>query len=144
MAVPLRDGAPGTPLDRLFQRREELRQNAASLARQTAAETNPGRREQLRKQLRRVEESGEHVSRYVRYMLALGHAWRIKTALRQARLATLAGAGLVIGGGAAVLQRDGRQRPTYVPVVTTTPPPAASPAASVPLRYAHDARPGER
>lgn len=86
------------PVDQIFARQEALRQNAASLVRQAAAEKDPQRRELYRTQLRRVEENGERIGTYARYVLALGHAWRIKAALQQARIATLAGAGLVVIG----------------------------------------------
>jgi hypothetical protein len=132
VAAPERAGAPDAPVDRLFKRQEELRQNAASLARQAAAEKDPARREQFRKQLRRVEENGERVGSYVRYVLALGHAWRIKAALQQARLATLAGAGLVIVGAALFFSSTASNGPAYVPVVTTTPAPAVSPTPTTP------------
>lgn len=85
-----------------------------------------------RANVRRVEESLDRVRRYVRHGLALGQAWRIKAALQRARLATLAGAGLVIVGAALFFIATGSNRPTYVPVVTTTPTatPAATPTAT--------------
>jgi hypothetical protein len=127
VAAPQRAGRPEDPVDRLFKRQAGLRQNAASLARQAAAEKNPARREQFSKQLRRVEENGERVGSYVRYVLALGHAWRVKAALQQARVATLGGAGLVIVGAALFFSATASNGPTYVPVVTTTPAPTVSP-----------------
>jgi hypothetical protein len=128
VAPPPRGGAPDTPLDRLFRRPEELRQNAASLARQAAVEKDPKRREQFQKQLRRVNDNRERVGRCIRYILVLGHAWRIKAALQQARLATLAGAGLVIVGAVLFFSSTASNGPTYVPVLTTAPTPTASPS----------------
>jgi hypothetical protein len=91
-------GVAAQTLDGLFERQDALRHNAVSLARQAAAEKSPQRRAQYQAQLRRVEDNGERVGRYVRWLLALGHAWRIKAALQRARMATLAGGGLVIVG----------------------------------------------
>jgi hypothetical protein len=118
-----------SPVSQLFERQEALRQNAASLVRQAAAEKDPNRHEQYRAHLRRVEENGERVGAYVRYVLALGHAWRIKAALQAARRATLIGAVLVIAGAALFFSATASSGPTYVPVVTTNPTPAASPTA---------------
>ncbi|MBO0806176.1 MAG: hypothetical protein J2P25_24275 [Nocardiopsaceae bacterium] len=126
VAAPPRDGAPDTPLDRLFERQQALRQNAASLVRQAAAEKDPHRREQYQAQLRRVEESGERVGTYVQYVLALGAAWRIKAALQLARRMTMAGAALVIIGAALFFIATASKGPTYVPVVTTRPTPTAT------------------
>lgn len=125
VAAPSRDGAPDTPVDRLFERQQALRQNAASLVRQASAEKDPQRREQYRAQLRRVEENGERVGTYVRYVLALGHAWRIKAALQRARRATLIGAALVIAGAALFFFATASSAPAYAP--RPYPLPAASP-----------------
>jgi hypothetical protein len=77
-----------------------------------------------------VEENGERVGAYVRYVLAFGHAWRFKAALQAARCATLAGAVLVIAGAALFFSATASSGPTYVPVETTSPTPAASPTAT--------------
>jgi hypothetical protein len=123
-------GVAAPTLDGLFQRQDALRRNAASLARQAAVEKNPQRRAQYQSQLRRVEENGQRVGRYVRFVLALGHAWRIKAALERARLMTLAGAGLVVIGAVLFFSSTGSNGPTYVPVVTTTPAPTGTPVPS--------------
>ena len=130
-AEPTDGGMAATPVDLLFNRQEALRQNAASLARLAKAQKGPQRREEFRTQIRRVEENGERVGRYVRFVLALGHAWRIKAALQRARLATLFGAGLVIIGAVLFFIATGNSGPVYVPVVTTTPTATAAPAHGV-------------
>jgi hypothetical protein len=87
-----------------------------------------------RDQIRRVEENGERVGRYVRYLLALGLAWQIKADLELSRKWTLTGAVLVIAGAVLFFSSTGSGGPAYVPVVTTTPAatsssaPAATPA----------------
>jgi hypothetical protein len=127
-------GIAATSVDGLFARQEVLRQNAASLARRAAWEQGPQRRAMYRDQIRRVEESGERVGRYVRYLLALGLAWQIKADLELSRKWTLAGAVLVIAGAVLFFSSTGSGGPAYVPVVTTTPAatsssaPAATPA----------------
>lgn len=121
---------PGAPVNQLFARQEALRQNAVSLVRQAAAEKDPHRREQYQVHLRRVEENGNRVGMYVRYVLALGHAWRIKAALQLARRATMLGAALVIAGAALFFSATASSGPTYVPVETTNPAPAASSTAT--------------
>jgi hypothetical protein len=121
---------PDSPVNQLFARQEALRQNAASLVRQAAAEKDPQRREQYRAHLRRVEENGGRVAKSVRYVLALGHAWRIKAALQVARRATLIGAVLVIAGAALFFSATASSGPTYVPVVTTNPTPSAAPTST--------------
>lgn len=128
-------GIAAASVDGLFARQQGLRQNAASLARQAAREKDPRRRAMYQDQLRRVEENGERVGRYVRYLLALGLAWQIKADLELSRKWTLAGAVLVIVGAVLFFGSTGSNGPTYVPVVTTTPtatsspPPAATPAS---------------
>jgi hypothetical protein len=129
-------GIAATSLDGLFSRQEGLRQNAASLARQAAREKDPQRRAMYQGQIRRVEENGERVGRYVRYLLALGLAWQIKADLELSRKWTLAGAVLVIAGAVLFFGSTGSGGPAYVPVVTTTPAatslpvPAATPAGN--------------
>jgi hypothetical protein len=70
--------------------------------------------------------NGERVGTCVRYVLALGHAWRVKAVLQLARRATLADAALVIAGAALFFSASASSGPTYVPVVTTNPTPATS------------------
>jgi hypothetical protein len=121
-------GVAAASVDGLFARQQGLRQNAASLARQAAREKDPRRRAMYQDQLRRVEENGERVGRYVRYLLALGLAWQIKADLELSRKWTLAGAVLVIAGAVLFFGSTGSNGPAYVPVVTTTPTATSSPA----------------
>ncbi len=123
-------GVAATSVDGLFDRQERLQQNAASLARQAAREKHPQRRTMYQDQIHRVEENGERVGRYVRYLLALGLAWQIKADLELSRKWTLAGAVLVIVGAVLFFSVTGNNGPTYVPVVTTTPAPTGSAAPS--------------
>jgi len=120
-------GVAATSVEELFRRQFALWENAASLMGQVARTKDPDRQALLQAQLRRVHDNGERVGKYVQWVLALGHAWRIKAALQQARLATLAGAGLVIVGAVLFFTSAGSNEPSYVPVVTTTPA-ASSPA----------------
>jgi hypothetical protein len=64
------------------------------------------------------------VDRYVRWLLALGHAWQVKAALERSRIATLAGGVLVIAGAVLFFSVTVSSGPTYVPVVTPTPAPS--------------------
>lgn len=123
-------GVAASSLDELFQRQEALLQNAASLAGQASRERDPDRHALLQAHLIRVQASGERAGRYVQWVLALGHAWRIKAALQQARLGTLAGAGLVIAGAVLFFTSAGSNGAEYVPVMTTTPAASASPTAT--------------
>jgi hypothetical protein len=121
-------GIAAASVDGLFARQEGLRQNAASLARQAPREKDPQRRAMYQEQLRRVEENGERVGRYVRYLLALGLAWQIKADLELSRKWTLVGSALVIVGAVLFFSVTGSNGPAYVPVVTTAPTATSSPA----------------
>jgi hypothetical protein len=121
-------GIAAASVDGLFARQEGLRQNAASLVRQAAREKDPRRRAMYRDQIRRVEENGERVGGYVRYLLALALAWQIKADLELSRKWTMTGALLVIVGGVLFFSSTGSGGPAYVPVVTTTPIPVATPS----------------
>jgi len=90
-------GLMATTVDGLFNLQAQYRQNAASLAKQAAAAKNP-RRAQLQAQVSRVEESAERVGRYVRWLLALGHAWQVKTDLEKSRRWLLVSGVLVVVG----------------------------------------------
>lgn len=114
-------GIAAASVDGLFARQEGLRQNAASLVRQAAREKDPQRRAMYRDQIRRVEENGERVGGYIRYLLALALAWQIKADLELSRKWTMTGAVLVIVGAVLFFSSTGSGGPAYVPVVTTTP-----------------------
>ena len=114
-------GVAAATVDGLFELQGKLRDIAASLARQAAAEKDLERRARIQAALARVEDNGERVSRYVRWLLALGHTWQVKAALERARVATLAGGVLVIVGAVLFFSVTGSSGPTYVPVVTTSP-----------------------
>jgi hypothetical protein len=124
-----------TSVDGLFARQQQLRENAASLARQISREKDPQRHTMYQNQIRRVEKNRERVGRYVQYVLALGSAWQIKADLELSRKWTLAGAMLVIIGAVLFFISTSNNEPTYVPVVTTTPAttstlvPTATPAS---------------
>lgn len=96
-----------------------------NLARQVAAEKDPGRREVLGRHLQRVARNAARADPYVRWLLMAAHAELVKAALRRSRVATMAGGVLVIVG--AVLFFSVASGPAYVPVVTTTPTATASP-----------------
>jgi hypothetical protein len=91
-------GVAATSVDGLFKRQDDNRAIAVDLARQMAAAKDPKRRAQLQAQLRRVEENAVRVAAYIRWLLALGHVWRIQEDLRRSRVVTFAGGTLVIIG----------------------------------------------
>jgi hypothetical protein len=113
-------GLAATSLDELFARRDSLRRNAVSLARQAATAQNSARRALIQAQLRRVEVNGERVGRYVRWVLALGHAWQVKAALERSRRMTLLGGLAVVAGAVLFFSAAGDNNPKYVPVLTPT------------------------
>ncbi len=111
-----------TTVDGLFELQAKYRQIAASLAAQAAVAKQPERRAQLQAQLSRVEENAERVGRYVRWLLALGHAWHVKTDLEKSRRWLLVGGVLVVVGAVMFFSAtDNNGGPTYVPVVTVSP-----------------------
>ncbi len=111
-------GLVATSLDGLFAKRDSLRRNAVNLARQAATAKDPARRTAIQIQLRRVEVNGERVGRYVRWILALGHAWQIKAALERSRRMTLLGGLAVVVGAVLFFSVVGDKKSEYVPVLT--------------------------
>jgi hypothetical protein len=127
-------GLAAASLDGLFARQNSLRRNAVSLARQVAAAKDPARRAVIQAKLRQVEVNGERLGRYVRWILALGHAWQVKAALERSRRMTLLGGLAVIVGAVLFFSAAGDDKPEYVPVltpaVTAVPTGTASPTAA--------------
>ena len=111
-------GVVATQVDALLLHQEV----AVDLARKTAAEKDPARRQVINRQLRRAEANAARAAPYVRWLLALAHVWQIEADLRRSRWFTLAGGLLVIVG--AVLFFTATSGPTYVPVLTPSPTPA--------------------
>jgi hypothetical protein len=108
--------------DLLEQRADTLAQIREVLTKQReSGQQAPQRLAHLRANVHRVDNNLLRVRQHVRYVLVLGHAWRIKAALQEARFATFAGAGLVVIGAALFFISTSSNGPTYVPVVTTTP-----------------------
>jgi hypothetical protein len=124
-------GVAATKVDDLLMHQEI----AVDLARKTAAENDPARRQVIMRQLRRTEANAARAAPYVRWLLALAHVWQIEADLRRSRWFTLAGGLLVVAG--AVLFFIATGGPTYVPVLTpqvTAVPSTTSPPAAVPGR----------
>ena len=114
----------------LFNRQEDLRQSVVSLSRQLGKEQDSKRRAVLQDALSRLLAQEETVSKYVRWVLALGHAWLIRAALERSRVATLGG-GVIVAVGAVLFFTATSSGPTYVPVLVPSPTATAS-SASVP------------
>lgn len=120
-------GLAATSLDGLFAKQNSLRRNAVNLAEQAATAKDPARRATIEAQLRRVEVNLERVGRYVRWILALGHAWQLKAALERSRRMTLLGGLAVIVGAVLFFSAAGENKPDYVPILT--PAPTSGPTA---------------
>jgi hypothetical protein len=123
-------GVAATTVDGLFELQGRYRQIAASLAVQAAAAKVPERRAQLEAQLSRVERDAERVGRYVRWLLALGHAWQVKTDLEKSRQWLLVSGVLVVAGAVMFFGATDNSGPAYVPVVTVSPTATTVPAAT--------------
>jgi hypothetical protein len=91
-------GVAAITVDGLFKRQDDNRAIAVDLARQMTAAKDLKRRAQFQAQLRRVEDTAAQVAVYIRWLLALGHVWRIQEDLRRSRVVTFAGGTLVIIG----------------------------------------------
>jgi hypothetical protein len=91
-------GVAAVTVDGLFKRQDRDRAIAVDLTKQMAAVKDPERRAQFQAALSRVEENAARTGVYIRWLLALGHAWRIKADLRRSRVFTLAGGVLVVVG----------------------------------------------
>ena len=122
-------GPVATKVDTLLLHREV----AVNLARLADQEKDPAKRAKLRAKLQQAEGNAKRAAPYVRWLLALGHVWRIKQALERSRWFTLAGGVLVIAGAVLFFLATG-SGPTYVPVLT--PQVTAVPASAVPLTAA--------
>lgn len=103
-------GVAATTVDGLFDRLDKLRQLAAELARQAAREKDLARLDRLQANLRRATENGEIVGTYVRWVLALGHAWLVRADLERSRWLTLAGGVLVVIGAVLFFSVTGSGR----------------------------------
>jgi hypothetical protein len=125
-------GVVATRVDALLLHQEV----AVDLARKTAAETDPARRQVIKRQLHRAEANATRAAPYVRWLLALAHVWQIEADLRRSRWFTLAG-GLLVVAGAVLFFAAAGGAPTYVPVLTpqvTAVPSATAPPTAIPVR----------
>jgi hypothetical protein len=123
-------GIAATTVDGLFELQDRYRQVAASLVAQVAVAQNPERRAQLCAQLSRVKGDTEQVGRYVRWLLALGHAWQVKSDLEKSRQWLLVSGVLVVAGAVMFFTATDNSGPAYVPVVTVSPTPATMPTSA--------------
>jgi hypothetical protein len=114
-------GVVAATVDDLFDLHDQLRANALDLARQAAREKDPQRRAALDGHLSRMRAQEENVARYVRWVLALGHAWLTGAYLTRSRIATLGGGVIVALGAVLFFTATGGTGTTYVPVLTPSP-----------------------
>jgi hypothetical protein len=91
-------GVAAVTADGIFERQDRDRAIAVDLTRQMAKVKDPARRAQFQAALRRVEDNAVRTGVYIRWLLALGHAWRIQEDLRRSRVFTMAGGVLVVIG----------------------------------------------
>jgi hypothetical protein len=129
-------GFSAISVDGLFRRQDLLRKKTAGLMLQVSRAHGHERRARLEAELQQVQHNRQVVEAYVRWVLALGHAWLVRADLERSRRWTLAG-GVVVAVGAALFF-SAAGGPTYVPVLTpaptatatATPTGTASPAAT--------------
>jgi hypothetical protein len=119
-------GPVATKVDALLLHREV----AVNLARLVDHEKDPAQRAKLQNKLEQAERNAKRAAPYVRWLLALGHAWQIKRALERSRWFTLAGGILVIAGAVLFFLATGSNGPTYVPVLAPPPTSAATQTAT--------------
>lgn len=103
-------GVAAITVDGIFERQDRDRAIAVDLARQLAAAKDPARRAHFQAALNRVEENAARTAIYTRWLLALGHAWRIQEELRRSRVFTLVGGLLVIVGAVLLFSVTGGGR----------------------------------
>ncbi|MBQ1089038.1 hypothetical protein KBY47_07800 [Streptomyces sp. B93] len=81
---------------------------AANVQRALTAETDPGRRELLRRHLGRARANVARTDPYVRWLLAMAHVWQIRAALHTARRWCLLAVLLVAVGAVGFLTVTGK------------------------------------
>jgi hypothetical protein len=103
-------GVAAETLEGLFERHDQLRKLVADLARAVAREEapdrpgaparekDPARLARLQANLSQATANEETVGSYVRWVLALGHAWLVRADLERSRIWTLGGGVLVVIG----------------------------------------------
>jgi hypothetical protein len=94
-------GFSATTLDGLFTLHGRLREQTAELTLRASREQDDAQRATLQADLARVRGNGEVVDGYVRWVLALGHAWLVRADLERSRAWTLAG-GVIVAFGAVL------------------------------------------
>jgi hypothetical protein len=124
-------GFSAVTVDGLFRRQSRLRERTALLMLQVARAENDEQRRQFQAELAQVRKNSEVVEVYVRWVLALGHAWLVRADLQRSRKWTLAGGIIVAVGAVLFFSVTGSSGPTYVPVVTVAPSATVSPALTV-------------
>jgi hypothetical protein len=126
-------GAAAESVDDLFALQDRLREMMVDLAGQATRARDPGRRAKIAAQVARVQSSEEVVTSYIRWLVALGHAWLVSADLQRSRLWTLVG-GVIVAIGAVLFFTAASSGPTYVPVMTPAPAPAATAPFPAPTR----------
>jgi hypothetical protein len=120
-------GFSATTVDGLFRRHDRLREKVAGLTLQVARAENSDLRARFQAELQREQQNRAIVEVYVRWVLALGHAWLVRADLERSRRWTLLGGVIVAFGAVLFFSVTGSNGPTYVPVMTPAPTATAAP-----------------
>jgi hypothetical protein len=120
-------GFSATSVDGLFRRHNRLREKIAGLTLQEAQAENSDVRARFQAELQQVQQNSAIVEVYVRWVLALGHAWLVRADLERSRRWTLLGGFIVAFGAVLFFSVTGSNGPTYVPVMTPAPTATTTP-----------------
>jgi len=96
-------GSAATGVDDLLRHRAV----AVNIHRALTAETDPGRRELLRRHLDRAKANIARTDPFVRWLLAMAHVWQIRTTFHEARRWCVLAVALVATGSVAFLTVTG-------------------------------------
>jgi hypothetical protein len=119
-------GVAATSVEDLFAQQKRLRDMAVDLTGQAARAKDPDRRAKIAAQAARVQSSEDVVAGYIRWLVALGHAWLVRADLKRSRRWTIVG-GVLVAIGAVLFFTATGSGSTYVPVMTPSPTATATP-----------------
>ncbi|QKG19132.1 Conserved putative membrane protein [Actinomadura verrucosospora] len=122
-------GGVATGVDDLLRHR----MIAVNVNRALMGETDPRRRADLQRHLRRANANLARTDPYVRWLLAMAHVWQIRAALHDARRWCLLAMVIVAAGAVAFLTITGRSHPDQ-PRPKTLPAKIAAATPSSPIR----------
>jgi hypothetical protein len=125
-------GFSATTVDGLFRRHGRLREKTVELMLKVSQAKDAKQRATLQAELAQVQKNREVVDVYVRWVLALGHAWLVRADLERSRVWTLVG-GIVVAFGAVLFfsVTGSTTSPSPTPAHTATAVPAATASAVV-------------